>query len=206
MGGCHSVWPSPIVQVTSQTSTLQGDAVAEILDLEEKRRQLAAKRGFEPWIHRFSESFDARTCCRDISDATLAKLIQGGEEFSPLLHAFIMGVKGWGPGRHFENLESPAKMAVMDIALFMLDQLRFEALHRLGWIEDYHTLHVPFVEMVEEFSDRFAPHQHQTPPLSPQHPRFQEYQEAFETDRGRFIRKLIPDLIQAYKDKTQEPA
>lgn len=203
---CQSVWPNPIANVTNQNSTLQGDAVAEILDLEEKRRQLAAKRGFQHWVHRFSESFDARTCCRDISDATLAKLIQGGEEFSPLLYEFIMGVKGWGPGRSFENLESPAKMAVMDIALFMLDQLRFEALHRLGWIEDFYTLQVPFVEMVEEFTDRFAARQHQTPALSPQHPGFTEYQEAFETDRGRFIRKLIPDMIQAYKDKTQEPA
>lgn len=180
--------------------------MAEILDLEEKRRQLAAKRGFEHWIHRFSESFGARTCCKDISDATLARLIQGGEEFSPLLYEFIMGVKGWGPGRRFDNLDSPAKMAVMDIALFMLDQLRFEALHRLGWVEDFHTLHVPFVEMVEEFNERFAACQHQTPALSPQHPKFQEYQESFETDRGRVIRKLIPDVIQVYKDKTQEPA
>jgi hypothetical protein len=97
-------------------------------------------------------------------------------------------------------------MAVMDIALFMLDQLRFEALNRLGWIEDYPTLHIPLVELVEKFADRFAAIQHETPALSPQHPAFKTYQETYEGDRGRFIRKLIPDMIQAFKERTQEPA
>lgn len=175
--------------------------MAEILDLQERRRRLTAKRGFENWIHRFNESFDENTCLQDISDSTLNQLIQGGEEYSLPLYELTMGVKGLGAGTHFHSLKNVDKMVVMDITLFLLDQLRFEALRRLGWIENYPTQRIPLLELVEEFSGRFAATKDQTPSLSPQHPRYTEYQKIFEGDRGRFIRKLIPDMIQAFKQR-----
>ncbi len=181
-----------------------GEGVAKILDMKEKRQHLTAKRGFEKWSRRFAESFDENTRLIDLGDATLAKLIQPGEESSMAIYEFIMGVQGLGTGTRFYFLENLDKMAIMDITLFFLDQLRFEAMHRLGWVEDFPTSKIPLVDLVAEFAGRFSSDKHQTPALSSSNPRYEEYMKTFEGDRASFIRRLIPEILEIYKEKLKE--
>ena len=175
--------------------------MAKILDMKEKRQSLTAKRGFEKWSRRFAESFDENTRLMDLDDITLAKLIQPGEESSMAIYEFIMGVRGLGAGARFYFLENLDKMAVMDITLFFLDQLRFEAMRRLGWVEDFPNSRVPMVDLVAEFADRFSADKHRTPELSSTHPRYEEYRQTFAGDRAAFIRRLIPELLEIYQEK-----
>lgn len=177
--------------------------MTKILDMAEAKRSLAAKRGFESWLTRFAEPFDQHLCLPDLSNTTLSILIQPGGDSSMIIYELIMGVKGLGKGPRFHFLENEDKMAVMDITLFLLDQLRFEAMRRLGWIEIYPTQTVPLVDLVLEFSQRFALDRHQTPNLSPAHPRYEEYLSTFEGDRAAFIRRLIPEVLQAFDDRVQ---
>lgn len=175
--------------------------MAKVVDMKEKRQELTAKRGFEKWSQRFAESFDENTRLIDLGDLTLAKLIEPGEESSMAIYEFIMGVQGLGTGTRFYFLENLDKMAIMDITLFFLDQLRFEAMRRLGWIEDFPTSKIPLVNLVAEFAVRFSTDKHRTPVLSSAHPRYQEYLKTFEGDRASFIRRLIPEVLEVYRQK-----
>ena len=65
-----------------------------ILDLQQQRRHLLAKRGFETWTRRFSDSFDEQTCVGDLSDTALRTLIQSEEASSLLLYGLILGFMG----------------------------------------------------------------------------------------------------------------
>jgi len=180
--------------------------VAVILELKGKRRSLTAKRGFNSWLRRFSEPFDENTSPSDLSDSTLGILIQGGEEASMPLYEFAMGVLNLGAGPRFYFMDGPPKMLVMDISLFLLDQLRFEAMKRLGWVEDHPTFHIPLLDLVQDFSTRFALIRHETPGISLEHPSHEEYEKTFEGDRGSFVRKLIPEALKIFDEKSQNGA
>lgn len=175
--------------------------MGKLLDLEEERRHLVAKKGFESWTRRFSESFGANTAMGDISDRTLSALIQSGEESAMPLYDLIMGILGLGKGPRFYSLEARQIMLVTDITLFLLDQLRFEAMRRLGWIEDSPTFHIPLLDIVQQFKSRFSAIKHETPPLAKNHRYFKEYEETFEGDRGGFVRKLIPEVIKIFQER-----
>lgn len=176
--------------------------MADILDMREKRLQLTARRGFESWNRRYSEHFDEHTRPLDLSDVTLGKLIQPGEESSSAFNEFIMGVRKLGAAARFHFLENIDKMGVMDITLFLLDQLRFEAMRRQGWVDDLPTSTVPLIDLVAEFPTRFSTTRHFAPPLSPRHPRYAEYEKTFEGDRPAFVRRLIPEILEIYRQKT----
>jgi hypothetical protein len=177
--------------------------MAVILDLQQQRRRLVAKRGFESWTRRFSDSFDEQTCVVDLSDTALRTLIQHEEGPSLLIYGLIMGFLGLGKGTTFFELESRVRLEVMDTSLFLLDQLRFEVMRRLGWIEPSPFCLVPLLDLVERFSTVYSGMKHQTPRLHQSHPRYPEYQEVFEEDRGGFVRKLIPDAIQAFQEQEE---
>lgn len=178
--------------------------MSEIVDFQAKKRQMAARRGFRSWESRFSEPFDEHTRFRDIGDRTLRTLIKGGEESTRPLYDLVMGFHGLGAGLKFHDLQAADKMEVMDVVIFLLDRFRFEAMRRLGWLEDDPTMDIAIVEAMEEYPSRFVHDRHRTPPLSPDHPGFPEYSKAFENDRHAFVRRLIPDAIAAYEHKTVE--
>jgi len=176
--------------------------VNEVVDFQSKKRQIAARKGFRSWVTRFSESFDEHTRFRDVSDRTLGTLIKGGEESTRPVYDLVMGFQGLGAGFKFHDLEAADKMEVMDIVIFLLDQFRFEAMRRLGWLEDDPILDMPVVEAIHEYPSRFVHDHHRTPKLSSHHPRYEEYTRAFENDRYAIVRKLIPEVIEIYERKT----
>jgi hypothetical protein len=175
--------------------------LAEVIKMAEARRQLSARRGFQSWTQRYGELFDASTCLGDLSDATLGALIEAGEQTSLAIHDLVMGVKNLGSGARFHSLDTSQKMAIMDVAIFLLDQLRFECMRRLEWIEGHATMNVPLVDLISNFQSAFAATKNQTPVLSPSHPRYPEYLHEFEMDRGAFLRRLIPEAIETFQQR-----
>jgi hypothetical protein len=178
--------------------------VGTIIEFEKIRRALPARRGFQGWSRRFAEDFNEDTCIEDFSDATLMELIQPGDASSAAINEFIMGVKGLGRGTSFHSLDAVDKMAITDIAIFILDQLRFECMRRLAWVETYPGYNTPLLDLVERFSTDYAAHKHETPLLSPSHPRHMEYIAVFEGDRGSFIRRMIPEAIASFEEMIQK--
>jgi hypothetical protein len=162
-----------------------------------------AKKSFRSWSRRFPDSFNEESSPKDLSDGALATLVRFGDETNALINDLVMGVKGLGAEVCFDSLEAPRKMAITDIAIFILDQLRFECMRRLGWIEDYPTRCEPLLAMAGDFESRFFALRHETPPLSPSHAGHGEYEATFEPDRGAFLRRLIPEAIRCFEEKVQ---
>jgi len=172
--------------------------LADIIDLNERRRHLKAKKGFEPWSRRFGVYFSDDTSVRDLDSSTIRYLIRGGEDSATALYELIMGINGLGSGQRFHYLESDRKMGVTDITLFLLDLLRFEAMYRIDWLNEYQFLTVPLLDLIQHFHTQFAASRHQSPALSPLHPRYAEYLAQYEGDRNAFVRRLIPEAIQIF--------
>ena len=177
---------------------------ADILDLRERKRHLAAKRGFEPWTRRFGGSFEDDASPGSLDDPVIKHLIAGDEESAAALYELAMGALGLGAGPRFHFLESREKMAVMDLTLYLLDLFRFEAMRRLGWTEDLDALHAPLVELIVEFASGLQPGAHRTPALCPAHPRYREFLDAFEGDRAAFVRRLIPEAIESFNSSGED--
>lgn len=177
--------------------------MAEILDMQQERRRLAASRGFAAWSRRFAVSFDQNTCLEDFPDTVLRALIQGGDDSCLLLYELIMGVMKLGKGARFNDLKSPLKLEVMDITLFLLDQLRFEVMKRLNWVEPTPFAAVPVVQLIENFTTTYAEIKNHTPELAVDHPRYREYQEAFEADRAMFVRRLVPEALELFEEEPE---
>ena len=179
--------------------------MAEIVNLANRRRRLAARRGFRNWEARFSRVYDENTCMQDLSHETLRMLIDGGEESNDLLCELIMGIKDLGAGLRFHFLEGSEKIGIVDISVFLLDQLRFEAMRRLGWIDDYPGCNIPVVDLVVGYGVKYSGAAIETPSLSPDHSRYGEYRRTFAGDRGVFVRRLIPEAIEAFRDEDEGP-
>ncbi|MFZ2445021.1 MAG: hypothetical protein WAW37_01565 [Syntrophobacteraceae bacterium] len=178
--------------------------MAKILDLNERKRHLAAKKGFEPWARRFGTHFEDDTSIRDLDSSIVRYLIRGGEDSAMALYEIIMGIMGLGAGPRFHYLESNNKMGVTDVTLFLLDLLRFEAMYRLGWLVDYPFLNVPLLDLVQNFRGQFSAARHQSPALSPAHPKYTQYLAEFEGDRNTFVRKMIPEAIQVFYTQSND--
>ncbi len=174
--------------------------MGSLLFISECRRRIAAKKGFSPWGRRFGISFDYNTSVRGLGNPVIKHLVLGGEDSSSALYELIMGIKGLGLALRFHFLDSASKLNVTDITLFLLDLVRFEAMYRLGWLDDYPFLQVPLVDLIETFQEQFSAARHNTPALSSAHPLYQEYVAEFEGDRQSFIRKLIPEAVKIFCD------
>lgn len=93
----------------------------------------------------------------------------------------------------------------MDIALFLLDQLRFQAMRRLEWVDDSPLFHIPIVDLIMDFPGKYVSMQHWTPPLASTHPSYVDYMETFEADRGSFVRRLIPQALEQFGGTEPDP-
>jgi len=170
-------------------------AMPQLIDMEEGRRLLAAKRGFRNWVSRFKEDFGPKTRLCDLSLPTLYFLAQGRDKGAFYLYDLIMGLKSLGSGFEFHELDPKNKMKVMDLHLFLLDRVRFECMKRIGWLQSYPGEELTLVELIFEF-ERLAPGlQAKIPLLSPSHPEFPRFSAANVFDKEGVIRRLIPGLI-----------
>jgi hypothetical protein len=175
--------------------------MAVILELQQERRRILARRAFAGWARRFSDQLDEHTRLSDLSDGTLRTLSQSGESASMLIHDLVIRFRGLGNGAKFHDLGREAKMAVMDVSLFLLDQIRFEVMRRLGWVEDSPVFGLPIIDLVEGFPPVCSGIANQTPGLLRSHPLYDEYRAVFEGDRSVFVRKLIPEALEAFQEE-----
>jgi len=174
--------------------------MGRLLYISECKRRIAAKKGFSPWGRRFGISFDDNTSIRLIDNQVIKYLVRGNEDSSSAFYELIMGIGGLGLAPRFHYLDSQSKMNVTDVTLFLLDLARFEAMYRLGWLENYTFLELPLVDLIQSFKPQFSAQGLTPPALSAAHPLYPEYLAEFEGDRNSFVRKLIPEAIKAFCD------
>ena len=171
--------------------------MAEIIHLTKVRKQGALRDGFSSWCRHFGGSFAGQTRFRDLDHGILRQLAQPGDVSTQLINSMVIGFLGLGP-HGFEDLDQRQQSRVIDIQLFLADQLHFEMMRRLGWLEGYGGQDDPLFEMVRRF-DAAREHYRALPPtLSPAFPGYKDYATLIDRDKQVVIRRLIPNALKAF--------
>ena len=89
----------------------------------------------------------------------------------------------------------------MDIHLFLADQIRFEMMYRLEWLDsfpcDQHTL----FDMVHYFDQVKTACKNKHPELATNHHDFETYSKLMRGDKNTFIRKMFPKALNSFKQR-----
>ena len=173
----------------------------KVVDLQEYRIRTIEQRCFGPWRKRFSEALDLQTRLTDLSDPTLYWLAHPGELSSVAYYEFIMGVLDLGPAAKFHYLDARDQMRVVDIHLFLADQMRFEMMCRLGWIEGFEAEKFSLFELVRDFERIAGRCRRKAPELALSHPEYTGYSTLAEGDRQVFIRRLLQPALDVFKER-----
>jgi hypothetical protein len=179
--------------------------VAEVIELEQFRRKLAADQGFRTWLQRFREQFGPQTRLSDLTDSTLSFLATPGDENLYVIFDLVMGAKGWGTSTRFilDDLPSQTKQRILDLSLRLLDYFRFEILRRLGWVEGLEKAKLPLLALLEAVDAAPANQATPAPALQPGHPAFADYDNLIPSERHVFIRRLIPPALAEFRQRQE---
>jgi hypothetical protein len=174
--------------------------MTKVVNIQAYRAKVLQQRIFGPWEKRFEESYSLKTRLADLSDKTIFFLAQPGENSSIAYYELIMGVLDLGPATKFNYLPNTEQMRVVDIHLFLADQVRFEVMRRLKWLVHLPCEKYNLAEMVQDF-DNIKPACKASPPeLSASHPDNTSYRQLTNGDKEVFIRRMLRDAIEAFKD------
>lgn len=175
--------------------------MTKIVDLKSFRDRSLEQKSFGAWCRRFGETFGVATRVCDLSDRTIFSLAQPGESSSLAFYEFIMGALDLGPGAKFYYLANEEQMRVVDIHLLLADQVRFEMMHRLGWLREFRGRELGLIEMVRAF-DAAKQHARAVPPqLNTTHPAFAEFSRLTAGDKEVFVRRMLREAIDAFKTR-----
>ena len=180
--------------------------MSTVISMESVRNQKAAKRGFRQWRQKFKDltGLDENTRWSDFPDEAIFFLADnetGGKQF---LYDLLMGVLDLGSGYDFESLPSEKLLPLLDIYFLLIDQVRFECMRRLGWLEEIPYGDLPLVFLIRNYEQGNYGPLTAAPALSRNHPSYPEYARLPELDQGVFVRKTIPEAIKALRDKISQ--
>jgi len=178
--------------------------MGKIVNLHEYRIRTTEKRAFGPWRKRFGVKYGNHTRLADLSDRTLYLLALPGEDSTTAFYELIMGTLGLGHAAGFSALEKVLKMAVVDIHLFLADQVRFEMMRRLGWLGSLPCSGHRMIEMVQSFEDVRSFSMSNPPQLAASHPEYETYLRLHRKDKESFIRRMLPGAIEVFKARVRK--
>ncbi len=172
--------------------------MSQLLDLTAYRSKVVEQRAFVSWQKRFGESYGAETRLADLSDRTLYFLAKPGEKTALAYYELIMGILGMGEGPKFYYLDDKDQLMVMDVHLFLIDQVRFELMRRLGWLTSFPGENYTLLEMVQAFKTIKAEVRQKPVALSRFHPEYNAYNKLISKDKEVFIRRKIVKAIEEF--------
>lgn len=175
--------------------------MTQVIDLEKVRREKLTRQATAAWQRRFGHRFPSDFTAADLPDPVLAELITGEGPGNQALNDFILGARGFSPGRNVEDVDRAEKMVVLESFLVLIDVLRFEAMYRMKWVRDFSARRRPLVEFVGE--TRQSPISALEPPsILETHPEYPAYQNLGDLERPVFLRQTIPTAILAFRRRT----
>ena len=106
-----------------------------------------------------------------------------------------------GAASKFHYLGNRDQMIVVDIHLFLADQMRFEMMRRLGWIKTFEGGKYSLLNMVQDF-DKVKTKCRQHPPLLVEsNPAYTTYTQLTIGDKEVFIRRMLQEALDAFKER-----
>ena len=176
----------------------------KIVNLQTYRNKALVQKSFGPWQKRFGEVCHIETTLADLSDKTLYYLAHPGDKSSNAYYELIMGVLDLGTASKFHYLDNKNQLMVVDIHLFLADQVRFEMMRRLGWIESYPSEKNTLLKMVQKIDEIKAKYKGNPPKLVKSHPEYHAYQLLTAGDKEVFIRRMLREALELFKQRIEE--
>ena len=177
--------------------------MAKIIPLDEYRELHLLRAGYCSWYRLFDDHFSVQTRPADLTNKTLSQLAEPGTKSTNALNALIIGFLGYGIGATFEVLDNRIQGYILDIELFIVDQIRFEVMNRLGWLGSFIGNRFCLFKMVRKFEQvKSICHAH-PPKLSISHPAYKAYDKLIEQDQQVFIRRMLKDALMQFKMEHQ---
>lgn len=173
--------------------------MAKIVNLQTYRTKAIEQRAFRPWQERFGGSYGQKSRLSDLSDETLYRLALPGEKNAEPFYELIMGVLNLGLLPKFYYLDKERQVKVVDIHLFLVDQVRFEMMRRLGWIDSFPSQGYALLEMVQSFNRVKDACRGNPPTLTNSHPEYGAYRQLADRDKETFIRRKLPKALETFK-------
>jgi len=175
--------------------------MGKVINLNEFSSSRAIERGLTLWRKSFPENLTSRTRLSDLSDQTILTLAQLGHGAMAILYNLIMGVFDLGPYNKFQYLSGEPKMKVLEASLFLVDQIRWECMRRLGWVEGFAGEKYPLVHLIMKYRTLKSEFNPPFPGLKKNQPRYEEFIKRREVDGEAMIRGLIPIALAAFSQK-----
>lgn len=172
--------------------------MGNLIKLSKVRLEKAAKRAFGQWPRRLTYAPQPGVRAADLPDAVLFTLAGLEDKATLALYDVVLGAHGLGPGERLSELDSAAKFQALDDFLFLADQMRFELMRRLGWVEDLPTQGYGILDLVLLPAETKAELRMKLPTLSPECPLSAEVAAARRDEPAVAVRSLIPQALEEF--------
>ncbi|MEW6265806.1 MAG: hypothetical protein AB1641_22260 [Thermodesulfobacteriota bacterium] len=175
--------------------------MSKVVDFRDYHVKQAVKRCQDFWKTRCPLGLSADTRLDQLSDKTLLTLAFLGKDIMAFLQGLTILALDAGPEPDFGRLAANSKLKILDVNLFLIDQIRWECLKRLGWVRGFPGEEYPLIELIlfaEKIKAEFKP---TFPQLSETHPNYQEFNWRRDKDGEAMIRAMIPTALAAFGGK-----
>ena len=175
--------------------------MTKVVNLQSYRSRQLAERVFGPWKRRFGEPYGEQTLLADLSDNALFRLAQPGDESTAAFYELIMGALDLGLADKFYYLDKAEQLRVVDLHLFLADQVRYELMRRLGWLQRYTGQKYRLLDLIGQVEQLKLRNRQQPPALAETHPDFVHFAELTAPDQESFVRRLLPQALEEFRKK-----
>ncbi len=172
-----------------------------LVDLDVVRARRMADKAFSHWPRRVGyrpEPTDRPTHLPDMVVGALAEL---DTPATLALYDLVLESRGWGPGERFPYLEPNEKLEALDAFLFLADQLRFEMMRRLEWVENTLGEQFSLMELAGDPMGCQYEQAHLVPTLSKRCHRYRELERQARIEPGAAVRSLIPEALHTFRHR-----
>ena len=173
----------------------------KVVDIKEFHTRKAAGRARDKWSAFFPEELTNQTRLDDLTDATIMALARLDEQVTAMLYGVIMAVLDLGTTTKFQYMRGEPKIRVLDTNLFFIDQIRWELMRRLNWVDGFAGQTYPLVELImdcQRIKVSFAP---PYPELQLSHPEYERFARHRDTEGEAIVRGLIPAALAAFGER-----
>lgn len=171
--------------------------MADIIDFAHYVERQRGGQALHRLLRRLGSDLGDLSRIRDLPDEVLLKMAEGGIEGSAILDEIILAAHGLG-ATHLRELPPAARMRFLDVSLFLIDQLRFEIMVRIGWINPLPSRDIPLTELIRSEGEALR-RLRATPSLKEGHPHHYRFQALLDLEKEAFLRKQIPQALERFR-------
>ena len=175
--------------------------MAQLISIIDFKRNRMAGKAFAHWEKRLGYQPEPSEKISHLPDKVVFCLAELGHEATLALYDLVMGVRDLGPAEKFHYLGSQDKVKALDAFLFVLDQVRFDLMQRLGWVHSLAADLYPLVDLAsrnQEIKEEFSP---TVPLLAKSFQREKGLWDRPGVEQDPLVRSLIPEALEVFKQR-----